>query len=158
MVETPTRGIDMRWTLAIATLALAAAVQAGENPAPPPAGRSSVDANADGIVTREEAQAHPRLAGQFDAVDTNKDGKLDAAEMNAHREAMRGQGRADAQARWAAADKDGDGAISRKEADESLPGLAGRFDSVDANRDGKVGRDEMHNFRMRERSGKSEQL
>mgnify|MGYP006379335415 CR=1 FL=1 len=55
----------MRWTLAFATLALAATVQAGENPAPPPAGRNSVDANADGIVTREEAQAHPRLAGQY---------------------------------------------------------------------------------------------
>lgn len=148
----------MRWTLAFAALALAATVQAGENSAPPPAGRSSVDANADGIVTREEAQAHPRLAGQFDAVDTNKDGKLDAAEMNVHREAMRGQRRAEAQARWTAADKDGDGAISRQEADASLPGLAGRFDSVDANRDGKVGRDEMHNVRMRERAGKSEQL
>jgi Ca2+-binding EF-hand superfamily protein len=150
----------MRWTLAFATLALAAAVQAGEKPASPPAGRNSVDANADGIVTREEAQAHPRFAGQFDAVDTNKDGKLDAAEMNVHREAMRGQRRAEAQARWTAADKDGDGAISRQEADESLPGLAGRFDSLDANRDGKVGRDEMHNARMRERSGKgkSEQL
>ena len=121
----------MRWTFALATLALAAAVQAGENPAPSPAGRTSVDANADGVVTREEAQAHPRLAGQ---------------------------GRAEAQACWAAADKDSDGAISRKEADESLPGLAGRFDSVDANRDGKVGRDEMHNFRQRERAGKSEQL
>ena len=54
----------MRWTLALATFALAAAVQAGENPTPPPAGRNSVDANADGTVKREEAQAHPRLAGQ----------------------------------------------------------------------------------------------
>ncbi len=119
----------MRWTLALATLALAAA-----------------------------AHAHPRLAGQFDVADTNKDGQLDAAEMNAHREAVRGQRRAEAQARWTAADKDGDGAISRKEADDSLPGVAQRFDQVDANRDGKVGRDEMHNFRSRERAGKSEQL
>lgn len=148
----------MRWTLALATLTLAAASHAGDDPAAQSSGRKTVDANGDGIVTREEAQAHPRLAGQFDVADTNKDGKLDAAEMKAHREAVRGQRRAEAQARWTAADKDGDGAISRKEADDSLPGVAQRFDQVDANRDGKVGRDEMHDFRSRERAGKSEQL
>lgn len=139
----------MRRTLPLAALVFAVAAQAG-GPSSPPPGRPSVDANQDGIVTRDEANAHPRLAGQFDAVDANKDGQLDPAEMNAHREAMRAQMRAMGQERWAAADKDGDGALTREEAQASMPGIADRFDTLDANHDGKIDRDEMHNARMRQ--------
>lgn len=138
----------MRWTLPLAALFFAVAAQAGDAPNPPP-GRHSVDANQDGVVTREEAKAHPRLAGQFDTVDANKDGQLDAAEMSAHREAKRAEMRAKGHERWAAADKDGDGALTREEAQASMPGVAERFDTIDANRDGKIGRDEMHEARMR---------
>jgi len=139
----------MRWTLPLAALVFAAAAQAGGASNPPP-GRPSVDANQDGIVTREEASTHPRLAGQFDAADANKDGQLDTAEMNAHREAMRAEMRAKGQERWAAADKDGDGALTREEAQASMPGVADRFDTLDANHDGKIDRGEMHNARMRQ--------
>ena len=153
----------MRWTLPLAALLVTAIAQAGDAPAPaaaPATGRHSIDANNDGIVTREEAAAHQRLAAQFDTVDTNKDGQLDAAEMQAHREAMHEQMRAHAEQRWTAADTDGDGAVSLAEAKVAMPGVAERFDKFDGNGDGKVSRDEMHNFRMRKQDGKgrSEQL
>ena len=46
-------------------------------------GHHQVDANNDGIVTREEAQSFPRLSADFDTADTNKDGKLDKVEFKA---------------------------------------------------------------------------
>lgn len=139
----------MRWTLTLVSLFVALAAQAGTTAPPAKPGRPPIDANNDGIVTREEAKAFPRLSEQFDAADTSKDGQLDTAEMNAHREAMHGEMRAKAEGRWTAADKDSDGALSREEASASMPRMAERFDQFDANGDGKVSRDEMHNFRMR---------
>jgi len=141
----------MRWTLALSSLIVAAAAQAGDPQAAGMPGRHQVDVDNDGIVTREEAQASPRLSADFDAADANKDGKLDTAEMNAHREKMRVEMRAKAEQRWKEADKDGDNALSREEAQASMPGLAERFDKFDSNGDGKIGRDEMHNVRMKKR-------
>jgi Ca2+-binding EF-hand superfamily protein len=59
--------------------------------------------------------------------------------------------RAKAEQRWKDADKDGDGALSREEAQASMPGLAERFEKFDSNGDGKIARDEMHNVRMKKR-------
>jgi Ca2+-binding EF-hand superfamily protein len=140
----------MRWTLPIAALLIASATQAADTPPSAP-GRYTVDANNDGFVTREEASSYPMLTEQFDVADTNKDGKLDTAEMDAHRDAVRADGRAKAQERWKAADKDGDGAISRAEAEESMPGVAERFKKFDVDGNGKIERDELHHFRMRKR-------
>lgn len=143
----------MRWIPVIASLLVASAAtaqsggwQSGAKP-----GHGPMDADNDGIVTRQEAQAYPRLSADFDAADANKDGKLDAAEMNAHRERMRVEMRAGAEARWKAADTDGDGALSRAEAEASMPHMAQRFETFDADADGKVSRDEMHNFRMKKK-------
>jgi len=141
----------MRWTLALSSLIVAAAAQAGDPQAAGMPGRHQVDVDNDGIVTREEAQASPRLSADFDAADANKDGKLDTAEMNAHREKMRVEMRAKAEQRWKEADKDGDNALSREEAQASMPGLAERFEKFDSNGDGKIARDEMHNVRMKKR-------
>lgn len=142
----------MRWIPALATVLVTASVaHAGDTPAGPRHGHGAVDANGDGIVTREEARTYPRLSADFDAADTNKDGQLDAAEMSAHRERMRTEMRAKADERWKAADADGDGAITRAEAEASMPHMAQRFETFDANGDGKVSRDEMHNFRMKKK-------
>jgi len=137
----------MRLTLIIASIAVAGVAHAGDMQAVHPAGHA-VDANKDGIVSREEAKDHPRLASSFDAWDKNKDGNLDQAEMAAHREAMRAEMRAKVHERLKAADTDGDGSISRKEAEASMPGLAAKFDQMDVDKDGKISRDEMHGFRM----------
>jgi len=141
----------MRWILALSSLIVAAAAQAGDPQAAGKSGRPPMDANSDGFVTREEAKSFPRLTADFDAADANKDGQLDTAEMNAHREKMRVEMRANAEQRWAVADKDGDGALTREEAQASMPGLAERFEKFDSNGDGKIARDEMHNVRMKKR-------
>lgn len=140
----------MRWTLPIAALLVASLAQASDTP-PPGKGGYPMDANNDGFVTREEAKSYPMLTEQFDAADANKDGKLDTAEMDAHRNMMRADGRAKAQERWKAADTDGDGAISRKEAETSMPGVAERFKKFDVDGNGKIERDELHHFRMRKK-------
>jgi Ca2+-binding EF-hand superfamily protein len=149
----------MRWTLPLAALLFASLAQAADTP-PAGQGRGSIDANRDGFVTRDEAKDYPRLVAQFDAADADKDGRLDAAEMQAHREAMRADGRAHGEERWKAADTDGDAAISRDEAKAAMPRLAGNFDKVDANGDGKVTREEMRAVRAqrKDRPGRSEQL
>ena len=143
----------MRWIALLAPLLVAATAtaQTGGWQSGAKAGRGPVDVNNDGIVTHEEAQAYPRLSADFDAADTNKDGQLDAAEMNAYREQMRVEMRAKADERWKAADTDGDGAISLVEAEASMPRMAQSFASFDATGDGEVSRQEMHNFRMKKK-------
>ncbi|WP_250338272.1 hypothetical protein [Luteibacter flocculans] len=42
----------------------------------------AADANGDGVIDRQEAEASlPRVAKNFDKIDTNHDGKLSAAEL-----------------------------------------------------------------------------
>jgi hypothetical protein len=147
----------MRWTLTLASILVAAAAQAGDYGGTAKQDPPKVDANGDGVVTREEAQPYPRLTEHFDAADANKDGQLDATEVNTYREQMRVEMRAKAMERWKAADKDGDGSVSRAEAETSMPLMAERFDKFDANGDGKVSRDEMHNFRIRNKASRKDE-
>jgi Ca2+-binding EF-hand superfamily protein len=44
---------------------------------------TQLDKNNDGFVDKQEARASAKLAAIFDKADTNKDGKLDAAELSA---------------------------------------------------------------------------
>jgi Ca2+-binding EF-hand superfamily protein len=141
----------MRSALLLTMIFATAAAYAGDAPAPGKPARPSPDSNGDGVVTREEAKAYPRLTTDFDAADVNKDGQLDAAELQAHREKMRVEMRARAEERWKAADTDGDGRLSLAETQASMPQMAERFDKFDANKDGYVSRDEMHNIRMKKK-------
>src|SRR4051812_28111680 len=54
-----------------------------------------------------------------------------------------GSTRAGAMARLKAADTNGDGLISKAEAQASLPRLAKHFDQIDANHDGQISPDEL---------------
>ena len=59
--------------------------------------------------------------------------------------------------RLKAADKNGDGKISREEAAASLPKLAKHFDEIDTNKDGQISREEMktwHEKRQAQKAGK----
>ncbi|MGD9599225.1 MAG: EF-hand domain-containing protein [Steroidobacteraceae bacterium] len=106
------------------------------------------DKDADGRVSRQESldAATERANKRFDQLDRNKDGYLTQDELTAARDSMhemRGKMRERAGEHWKAADKDGDGAISRTEAEAGMPMLWRRFDQFDANKDGKITRDEM---------------
>ena len=57
--------------------------------------------------------------------------------------------------RLKAADKNGDGKISREEANASLPKLARHFDEIDTNKDGQITREEMRAFREKRHAEKS---
>jgi hypothetical protein len=54
---------------------------------------------------------------------------------------------------WAAMDTDGDGTISKAEADAGAPRMAERFAEIDADSDGHVTKDEMHAARARFHEG-----
>jgi Ca2+-binding EF-hand superfamily protein len=99
-------------------------------------GLKALDKDGDGRISREEAAAAPRLAERFDQVDANHDGFLTPDELKAAHQAMR-------QAHFARIDTDGDGRISRAEAQANAPRLAEHFDQVDANHDGFVTKDEL---------------
>ena len=116
---------------------------------------SRADTNGDGKLSRaevEKAMAH--LLGKFDRIDTNKDGQLSRGELNAWKKAHRGERQAKAAERFRHADTDGDGAISRAEAEKHAPRLAKKFDQIDSNKDGKLTQDELRAYRETKRSRK----
>jgi Ca2+-binding EF-hand superfamily protein len=116
---------------------------------------SRLDTNHDGVITKEEhsAAAEARVDKMFAAVDTNHDGKITQDELRASAEARRAAMKAKFDARIKAADKNGDGVLSKDEA-AALPMLGRRFDRLDTNKDGYLSSDEIeaagqgrHHFR-----------
>jgi Ca2+-binding EF-hand superfamily protein len=128
---------------------------------------AKLDSNKDGFVTKDEMEAaqaamrerfanrmQERETAVFDRMDTNKDGSVSRAEfdaahkaMLAHRGgkpqgAMRGRGMhgAMAEGMFATADANKDGRISLQEATNAA---TAHFDSIDANHDGVLTRDEI---------------
>ena len=96
-----------------------------------------LDTDGDGKISRAEAQAAPRLAQNFDAIDTNHDGFLTKEELHAYAQQQR-------QAHWSRIDTDGDGKISRAEAQANAPRLFEHFDQIDTNGDGYITPEELH--------------
>lgn len=126
----------------VGLLAAAAAAQAGSDDSHRHK-MTAVDADGDGVVTRDEAKGHPWLADKFDSIDANKDARLDKDELAAMRDAHRDQMQERGEERWKAADTDGNGSISRSEAEAAKSWVAGQFDKLDADKDGQLTRDEM---------------
>jgi Ca2+-binding EF-hand superfamily protein len=121
-----------------ATLASAAGAE-GQDPM---ARFKKADTNGDGMLSRDEARALPMIAKHFDEIDANHDGQITSDELRAYHQAMR-EGRKEKGAeRFQKLDADGDGRISRAEAQAS-PRLAAHFDELDVNKDGFLTPDEM---------------
>ncbi|MET3930979.1 Ca2+-binding EF-hand superfamily protein [Lysobacter sp. OAE881] len=145
-MKTGTRS-DMRMGLWLGVLLLApAAVMAGDDKA------KLMDTDGDGMVSSAEHAAGAKT--MFTQMDANSDGKVTAAEMDAHHAAKMG-GKSGDRMKMSSADKikkldtDGDGAISAAEHDA---GSAQMFTKMDTNGDGNLTAAEMkagHDKEMR---------
>src|SRR5205814_10504856 len=93
------------------------------------------DTNGDGMLNRDEAKALPMISKHFDEIDANHDGQITAEELRAFHRQHAEQHRAE---HWKKLDTDGDGRISKAEAQANAPRLFEHFDEIDANRDGFV--------------------
>jgi Ca2+-binding EF-hand superfamily protein len=99
------------------------------------AGPGKLDKDGDRMLSRAEVAGRPMLEKNFDALDTNKDGKLSRDELKAGKALLMEQRRAEL-------DVNKDGWIDRNEAAKS-PRLAQHFDKLDTNKDGLLSRDEI---------------
>ncbi|MGW8190405.1 EF-hand domain-containing protein [Sphingomonas hankookensis] len=145
----------MRSLIAAASLAGIALPAIVTAQTPPPAPRPM----ADGVLTREEALA--RADRRFDALDTDRDGTISAAERAAMPQRPRGTvdgttpmpGRPMGDRMLERADADKNGVVTREE----FRAVAGRaFDRQDANHDGRVDaaeRKQWRDQRMARRGG-----
>ena len=137
---------------ALVTLAPAALLAADPAATTPSAGRphgegrwlSQLDTNHDGAVSREEASAaaQARVDKMFANVDANHDGLITQEELRAAAQARRADMKAKAVARFKAADKNGDGFLSKDEA-AANPMLTRHFDALDTNQDGMLSPEEI---------------
>lgn len=121
--------------LAIAGAATLTFAQTTSPAAGKPAPRhAKIDANGDGVIDRSEAAKAPKFAGQFDKLDTNKDGRITADErpQRGMRDGKGGRG-----GQMPKIDTNGDGIIDRSEA-AANPRMAQHFDTLDANKDGRI--------------------
>jgi Ca2+-binding EF-hand superfamily protein len=105
----------------------------------------AADTNNDGMISREEAKALPRILEHFDAIDTNKDGQITTDELRAFHRAQRGEHRGEM---WKKLDANGDGKLSREEV-AGRPHLAKEFDAIDTNKDGFLSPEELQAARTR---------
>ena len=101
----------------------------------------AADTNGDGMISRDEAKALPRILKNFDAIDANHDGQVTMEELHAFHQAHKGAHH-DGAGMFAKLDTNKDGKISREEA-AAAPRLAEHFDAIDTNHDGFVTPDEM---------------
>ncbi|MBA3564188.1 MAG: hypothetical protein H0W33_09320 [Gammaproteobacteria bacterium] len=92
---------------------------------------SDLDDDGDGVISRQEAQASPTLARNFNRVDTNGSGGIDGNEYDAATMHI-------ADLSFQEVDVNGDGVISEREAAAMPVSLKEAFDTVDTDGDKNV--------------------
>jgi len=121
------------------------------------------DRDGNGTLSRDEVRVGaPRLVAPFDAIDANHDDQLSPQEIRtwsrSHAQQRGRDGQTALAAHFTRADADGNGLLSRDEAEAYLPRVAAKFDRVDANRDGVVTMEEWGKYlkarRARRESGR----
>lgn len=117
----------------------------------------NVDTNKDGMIDKAEVDA--KKASKFGEIDTNGDGVITGADIMAHREAERKKRMAERIT--ARLDTNGDGTISEA---EFLAAPDRMFDRADRNNDGVVDAEELEKAkkkmkkRMKDRDGRGDRL
>ncbi|MFT3807016.1 EF-hand domain-containing protein [Arenimonas sp.] len=117
------------------------------------------DGNKDGRISLAEWQQgeQARQKAMFERIDADRDGLVTREEIQKQRgqrhERMRAQRdqRRDRMEKLRELDKDGDHALSRTEIGDRLPKLAENFERLDGNRDGKLTREEIRAGRSKMR-------
>jgi hypothetical protein len=110
-----------------------------------PANLGAVDTDGDHQISLAEAQAGaPQLASRFNDIDADRNGFLSVDEVLANQAVGPFRVRRDMRADFAAADANADGLLTRAEADGKMPIVSDLFDEMDANEDGSVSQDEIH--------------
>lgn len=112
----------------------------------------AVDENADGAISRSEAELKaPAMAEHFERIDANHDGGLSKAEIRTFT-AMLDKKRREFSQQLENADKDQNGMLSREEA-KALPKLSENFDEIDSNLDGNLVMKEISDYLRTKVSG-----
>lgn len=159
----------MKKALVVFALLAAAGVAAAQSAGDAPEARrmrgdlfAERDSNKDGKISLAEWQQadQARQKQLFERLDADRDGSLTQEEVRKQREQRRQQmqerrgQRHEGMKKLQELDSDGDQALSRAEIGDQLPKLAENFDRLDADRDGKLTREEMRAGRskMREES------
>ncbi|MDG2519626.1 EF-hand domain-containing protein [Lysobacter soli] len=98
------------------------------------------DTDGDGRISRTEAGSLRFIGEKFAEIDSNRDGYIVRSELTRYHERMRPQHEAErakrAEERFAAADLNKDGKLSRVEVSEKMPRLEKSFAFMDEDRDG----------------------
>ena len=98
---------------------------------------NAVDSNHDGKISKSEAELQaPAMAESFKLIDTNHDGYLSKREIKTFT-ALLNKSREEFILRLKAADKDKNGKLSREES-KTIPMLYDNFDAIDTNHDGQL--------------------
>ncbi len=118
-------------TLAVVISSMLMAATAQAQPAP-------TDTTSSDTAT---TQSQTETSGTMSTMDADMSTDAGAKSNSSHASAM-------AQQRWSEADTDRNGNLSQAEMQASMPTVAANFSKMDANGDGQLSHDEMHNFKL----------